>query len=82
MELLAEDQGNEVGYASVNTLEDCQKLCEENKKCNSITYGTYGDGYGSCSQRDKCFTRSESNLEANWNGYRTYYKDCNGNCFN
>ena len=57
---MAQYQGNEVGYDFVWTLEDCQKLCEENKKCNSITYGTYGDGYGSCSQRDKCFTGFES----------------------
>ena len=81
-DMVAEDSGNEVGYATVKTLEDCQKLCEENKKCNSITYWTNGDGYGFCSQRDKCFNGSETNLEASWNGFQTYYKDCNGNFFN
>ena len=75
----AQYPGNEVGHGSVKTLEDCQKLCEENKECNSISYGTYGDGSGYCSQYDKCITDSESYLERNWNGYRTYYKDCNGN---
>ena len=76
-DMVAEDSGNEVGYATVKTLEDCQKLCEENEKCNSISYGKRY-----CFQYDKCLTDSESYLERNWNGYRTYYKDCNGNCFN
>ena len=80
---MATYQGNEVGYDFVWTLEDCQKLCEENKMCNSITHGmNVYDELGTCSLRDKCLTDSESYLEQNRNGERTYYKDCNGNFFN
>ena len=80
---MATYQGNEVGYDFAWTVEDCQKLCEENKMCNSITYrmNVY-DELGTCSLRDKCLTDSERFLELDWDGEQTYYKDCNGNFFN
>ena len=80
--------GYSIGYGPVKTLEECQKLCDENKNCSYIEYVSgcgrnfCGKRSDYCFQKDKCYADSEIYLEQNYMGFRGYFKDCNGNIFN
>ena len=85
---MAEHPGNNLRYGPVETLEECQKFCEEDKYCNSIEYksgcgkNVCKNGSNYCWTYDKCLIDSEPHLKRNYMGFRAYYKDCNGKFFN
>ena len=72
---LAEHEGNSVGDYSEKTLEECHDLCNDNDRCNSIAFKD-----GSCHLKDKCIDPSESQKFVE--GWKTYYKECNGKISN
>ena len=68
---LAEHEGNSVGDYSEKTLEECQDLCKDNDGCNSFAFSS-----GACHLKDKCIEVSEPQKFVE--GWKTYFKDCNG----
>ena len=68
---VAKFEGNSVGDIAGQTLQQCKKLCNQNVRCNSFAIGNSW-----CHLKDKCIDPSEIQKV---NGYRTYYKNCDGN---
>ena len=73
---VAQEEGNNVDDPALDmTLKECQRMCEENKLCNSIAWCP--EHNDRCYVKDKKLTKT---TPTRYHGYCTsYYKHSRGN---
>ncbi len=70
-EKVAADEGKNIATKYGVSLNECQKLCNEEKGCKSFALCS-----STCHLKDKILTGSEPKIAS---GCTTYYRNCEGN---
>ena len=67
---VVKDEGNGLNFFTDKTLDECKKLCDKSRKCNSFAYCNGKD----CNMNEKILTGSEPTITRT--DCTTYYKKC------